>query len=70
MMNIGLKYMYILFSCTIGFYEIYEENINMLYLQLCEFKRFYLLKCNKISYWASAHSLLLIIFRCPGLGEK
>ena len=36
----GLKYIYILFIYTQGFYEIYEEKKNMLYLQFCEFKIF------------------------------
>ena len=35
-----LKHIYILFICTQGFYEIYEEKKNMLYLQFCEFKIF------------------------------
>ena len=39
-MKISLKYIYILFICTQGFYEIYEEKKNMLYLQFCEFKIF------------------------------
>ena len=33
-------YLYILFICTQGFYEICEENKNMLYLEFCEFKIF------------------------------
>ena len=39
-MNISLKYIYILFVCTQGFYEIYEEKKNMLYLKFYEFKIF------------------------------
>ena len=35
-----LSEIYILFICTQGFYEIYEENKNMLYLQFCESKIF------------------------------
>ena len=33
-------YLYILFICTQGFYDICEEKKNMLYLQFCEFKLF------------------------------
>ena len=40
MMNIGLKYIYILVICPQGFYEIYEEKENMLYLKFCELKIF------------------------------
>ena len=39
-MNLSLKYIYILFTYTQGFYEIYEEKKNMLYLQFCESKMF------------------------------
>ena len=40
MINIGLKYIYILFICTHEFYEIYKEKKNVLYLKFCEFKIF------------------------------
>ena len=33
-------YLYILFICTQGFYEICEKKKNMLYLKFCEFKIF------------------------------
>ena len=50
MMNIDLKYIYILFICTQRFYEIYEENKNMFYFKFCEFKIFDLRNCINISY--------------------
>ena len=39
-MNISLKYIYILFIYAQGFYKIYEEKKNMLYLKFFEFKIF------------------------------
>ena len=34
MMNISLKYIYLLFSCIQGFYGNFEERKNMLYLKI------------------------------------
>ena len=65
MMNIGLKYTYILFMCTQGFYEIYEEN------KICSISNFvnlkYLIHENVLTFLIRllAHFSLLIIFKCP-----
>ena len=40
MMNIGLEYICVLFSCTQRFYEIYKEKRNILYLQFVKLKRY------------------------------
>ena len=64
-MIISLKYIYILFICSQGFYEIYEEKKNMLYLKFCEFKIFDHENALTFLIGLLAHSLLLIIFRCP-----
>ena len=39
MMNIGLEYICVLLSGTQRFYEIYEEKINILYLQFVKLKK-------------------------------
>ena len=65
MMNIGLKYVYILFICTQGFYEIYEEKKNILYLQFCESKIFDPWKCINIPYWAFSSLLIVDHFQVP-----
>ena len=38
MMNIGLEYICVLFSFTQRLFEIYEEKINILYLQFVKKK--------------------------------
>ena len=40
MMKINLKYIHMLFICAQGFYEIYDEKKNTLYLKFCEFKTY------------------------------
>ena len=63
MMNNGLKYIYMLFIRSQGFYEIYEEKKNMLYIHFVNLK--YLIHKTILSLLTGllAHSLLLIIFR-------
>ena len=53
MMNIGLEYICALFSYTQRFYDIYEEKINILYLQLVKLKKYFIHETAlKIPYWA------------------
>ena len=58
-------YLYILFICIQGFYEICEEKKNMLYLQFCEFKIFDPRKCINIPYWVFSSLLIVDHFQVP-----
>ena len=65
MMNINLKYIYILFISTQGFYEIYEEK-KIYISNFVNLK--YLIHENVLTFLIGfflTHSLLLIIFKCP-----
>ena len=43
MMNIGLKYICVLFSCTQRFYDIYEKKDKYIISPICEIKNIYIL---------------------------
>ena len=65
MMNINLKYIYILFISTQGFYEIYEEK-KIYISNFVNLK--YLIHENVLTFLIGVfltHTLLLIIFKCP-----
>ena len=66
MMNIGLEYIYALFSYTQRFYEIHEEKRNILYLQFVKKKKYLIHETAlKILYWAFSSLLIVDHFQVP-----
>ena len=63
MMNIGLKYIYILFIYTQGFYEINEEKKICYISNFVNLKYFIYETVLTFFFRFLTHSLLLIIFR-------
>ena len=58
-------YLYVLFICTQGYYEIYEEKKNILHLKFFEFKILIYEKCINIPYWTFSSLLIVDHFKVP-----
>ena len=65
MINISLEYIYILFSYTKAFYEIYEKKKKMLYLQFVKLKYLIHETVLKIHYRAFSSLLVFNHFQVP-----